>query len=120
LESHFASVNKNGTINHSVIIAQSLPGSHSSFVMGPAERPKSISGYDQTDNNKTTLNVATDRAKVTDEGATHHRKSLQSQILQNAVNYALHKNSLNCSQETSERTSICGGGEPSDDPSPAP
>ena len=108
LESHFASVNKNGTINHSVIIAQSLPGSHSSFVMGPAEKPKSISGYDQADINKTTLNDAKDRTKVTDD--YHHRKSIQSQILQNAVNYALQKNSLNCSQNSaSQRTSVCGG-----------
>ena len=82
LESHFASVNKGSAIaqlNHSVIIQQSLPGSHSSF--GMPMRPPSMNGAANTNEyQENTLNASLtggDQAKPSEEANPyHHRKSL--------------------------------------------
>lgn len=96
--SHFGSVNKTGLNQSSVmVVPHSLPGSHSSFVGGVPYRAPSTGGGAvnlPSGNLNATLLSGIDHAKAFEEGNPfQHKKSLQSQILQNAVNYALQKNS---------------------------
>ena len=100
--SHFGSVNKTGLNQSSVIVVpNSLPGSHSSFVGGvPYRAPSTGGGVANVPlgNLNASHLSGSDQAKTYEEGNPfQHKKSLQSQILQNAVNYALQKNSQNCS-----------------------